>query len=120
MHPSAISDLTLRTLQTAMRGLSARRQAYQDNIANSETPGFRAMSVSFEDSLRRAVRAGRPEAMQVSTARSTAAPNPNGNNVEVDQEFVGLSETSLRNQLVTEALNAKYRLLRTAIMETRP
>lgn len=120
MQSSALSDLTMRSLQSAMRGLSARRQAFQDNIANSETPGFRARTVSFEDSLTDAMRGGRPQDMRLSSARSSAPVNANGNNVSVDEEFVGLSENSLRSQLVTEALNGKYRLLRAAISETRP
>jgi flagellar basal-body rod protein FlgB len=120
MQVSALSDFTMRSLQVAMKGISARRQAFQDNIANSETPGFRAQTVSFEGSLADAMRDGRPEGMRISTVRSTAATNANGNNVSVDEEFVALSENSLRGQLVTEALNSKYRLLRSAIQETRP
>ena len=59
MGLSPISDLTVQTLQTAMRGVGQRRQAYQDNIANAETPGYLANRVSFEDSLASAMQQGR-------------------------------------------------------------
>jgi flagellar basal-body rod protein FlgB len=110
-----ITDLTLQSLQGALRGLSARSQAIRDNIANAETPGFLARTVDFESSLARAMQAGNPGAVSVSTGRSSSPTNLSGNNVNVDEEFVAMTETSLRNQLVTEALNAKYRLLRTSI-----
>jgi len=116
MGPSPISDLTTQSLHSALRGLALRRQSFQDNIANAETPGYLASRVSFEDALATALEDGEPLSMTPSTHRTLDPTNMNGNNVQVDQELVGLSENQLRGQLVTEALNAKYRLLRTAIV----
>lgn len=107
--------MTMRSLQQAMRGLSAQRQAIQDNVSNSETPGFLATTTSFEQSLADAIASGDPEAMTIAQAPSTAPTNMNGNNVAVESEFVNLSKNQLDQQLAVEALNAKYRLLRTAI-----
>ena len=39
----------------------------------------------------------------------------NGNNVSLDNEVVSLTETDLAYQLMIQALNAKFGLLRTAI-----
>ena len=111
-----ISDVTLQTLNAALRGLAVRRQAFQDNLANVETPGYLANRVSFESSLREALEDGEPASATVSAARSLAPTNQAGNNVAMDEEMVGLSENALAQQLVTEAMNAKYRLLRTAIV----
>ena len=38
-------------LAAALRGLEAQRRAAEHNIANIETPGFKARKVSFELSL---------------------------------------------------------------------
>ncbi|HTO00320.1 MAG TPA: hypothetical protein VL068_06555 [Microthrixaceae bacterium] len=110
-----ISDLTLRTLQSSLQGLDARRKAAEDNIANVETPGFRANVVSFEDSLKTAVSRHNPMSAEVKVESSTAATRMNGNNVNVADEMTGLTETALRQQLVVQALNSKYSVLRTAI-----
>jgi flagellar basal-body rod protein FlgB len=110
-----IPDLTLRTLQASLWGLSARRSAAEQDLANVETPGYRAGVVSFEDSLRSAVESGRPSDVDISTSASGAATGVNGNNVDVADEMVGLTETALRQQLVVEALNGKYATMRTAI-----
>lgn len=110
-----ISDVTLRTLQASLWGLDSRRKAAENNIANSETPGFTASAVSFEDSLRDAVDRGRPAAMSIDTDPTSSPSLPNGNNVDMADEQVSLTETALRQQLVVQAMNGKYDVMRTAI-----
>ena len=110
-----ISDATIQALHASLHGLAMRRQAAEDNIANIETPGYLANRVDFEDSLRTAIDRGDPTAMRASISRSLAPTRMNGNNVSIDQEIVGLTETALRHQLVVEAMNSKFRLLRTSI-----
>lgn len=110
-----IGDPTFLALQASLHGLGLRRQAAEDNIANVETPGFRANRVNFEDSLRAAIDRGDPASATSTVARSTAPTRMNGNNVAIDQEITGLTETALHHQLVVEAMNGKFRLLRTAI-----
>ena len=110
-----ISDLTTQSLAQALRGLEAQQQAHEQNIANVETPGFVAQRVSFEDSLRRAIESGRPEQVQTTTSHSREATRIDGNNVRLDHELTGLAQNALRQQLVTEAINHQYRLVRTAI-----
>ena len=110
-----ISDVTLRTLQASLWGLDSRRKAAENNIANVETPGFTASTVSFEDSLRDAVDRGRPASLSIDSDPSPAASLPNGNNVDMADEQVSLTETALRQQLVVQAMNGKYDVMRTAI-----
>jgi flagellar basal-body rod protein FlgB len=110
-----VDDLTIATVHTALRGLSQRQKAIANNIANVETPGFIAQRVSFEDSLRAAVSGGAPGATNVAVAPSGSAPNVNGNNVQLDDETMSLVDTGLQYQLMVEAMNAKFGLLRTAI-----
>lgn len=111
-----IGDATTRALHSALHGLNARRQAAEDNIANVETAGYHAKVVDFEDSLRAAIDRGQPGEMDTTVTRSLAPTRMNGNNVAVDEEMVGLTETALRHQMVVEAMNGKFRLLRTSIV----
>jgi len=111
-----VQDLALGALHGALRGLSARQRAMADNVANVETPRFLASEVDFEDSLREALAGGDPlGGLEVSSRRSLAPTRPNGNNVSLDEEVLGLVETGLRYELAVEGVNAKFRLLRTAI-----
>ena len=110
-----IGDLTTQSLATALRGLEAQQQAHQQNIANVETPGYLARRVSFEDSLRSAIERGRPAMTAVSETNTTDPTRIDGNNVRLDRELTAMTENALKQQLVTEALNAKYRLIRAAV-----
>jgi flagellar basal-body rod protein FlgB len=110
-----ISDLTTETLRAGLSGLNERRRAAEDAVANMETPGYIARQVDFEDQLAAAVDSGNPASFRPSITPTSDAPLPNGNNVKVDAELVSLSETGLRQQLLVEAVNAKFRLMRTVI-----
>jgi flagellar basal-body rod protein FlgB len=112
-----VLDFTMRAIRAELAGLSARQRIIAQNLANSETPGYLAGRVEFEDSLRSALGNGAPEATQVSTTNSLAATGMNGNNVNVDEENVSLIETGLRYQLATEAMNVKFRILRESIKQ---
>jgi flagellar basal-body rod protein FlgB len=116
-HPMipGITDLTSQALLASIRGLDARSAAIKDNIANVETPGYQAKVVDFESSLGDALADGDVSGATTSTSRSLAPTRLNGNNVAIDQQMTQLTETELRHQLSINALNAKYRLLRTAI-----
>ena len=115
MIVSGISDGTTLALHMAINGLDARQQAIAGNVANLETPGYRARVVDFEASLRAAIGDGSPTDTSVSVSESLAATRTNGNNVNIDFELLAEKENVLRQRLVVQALNAKYSLLRTAI-----
>lgn len=113
-----VSNATIDVLHASLRGLAQRSRVHADNIANVQTPGFLAGEVSFEESLRAAVADGGEDAMasSVTTERDWRTPvNVNGNNVNLDDETVAATETSLRYSLTLRALEAQYSLHRTAI-----
>ena len=111
-----IGGMTSLTLQTALRGLDARRQAHEANVANVETPGYRARSVDFESELKAALTS--PHLLPRVTPNVNTSNEPgraNGNNVNIDQEMVSLTKTALTQELLVRALNDRYGLLRTAL-----
>jgi flagellar basal-body rod protein FlgB len=111
-------DPFLGALTRSLDGLAARQRAIAQNVANAETPNYRAKQVSFESSLKSALQSGNAADMrqvQISTADSTDAANANGNNVQMDKESVALEETSLRYQMMTQAVSDRFKLLRTVM-----
>jgi flagellar basal-body rod protein FlgB len=108
-------DLTTTALQVAVRGLSARQRALADNISNINTPDYLAKRVSFEQSLQSAIDGGNPAGAAVTTQTSLEPTEANGNNVNLDEETVSITDTGLKYQTSLEALSAKYQLLKTAI-----
>lgn len=115
MSIGGISDGVTQALHMAINGLDARQQSIAGNIANLETPDYLARTVNFEDSLRAALDGGDSTSMSISVEQSLAATRLNGNNVNIDFELLAQQENELRQQLVVQALNNKYALLRTAI-----
>lgn len=110
-----MNDLTMNAIHASLRGLAARQRATADNVSNLETPRFLANKVSFEENLRDAMRRGNPLKNEIDTRRSTSPTGVNGNNVNLDEETLGMIDTNLRYQLMVEAMNAKFRILRTSI-----
>ena len=56
-----VLDLTMQAIQTSLDGLAARQRIDATNLANSETPGYTAQTVNFEDSLSAALAERRSE-----------------------------------------------------------
>lgn len=102
-------------LAAALRGLEAQRRAAEHNIANIETPGFKARKVSFEQALSQAMAAGDPGRSAISTSYSTAPGRIDGSNVELDDEMRSLELNALQQQLINTAINSRYSRLRTSI-----
>ncbi len=109
-----MNDIAASTIHAALRGLSVRQRTIADNIANLETPGFLAGKVDFEDSLKNAL-SGNGSTVEPRVSRSLAATNLAGNNVNLDEETLSMTDANLRYQTMVEAMNTKFRLLRTAI-----
>ena len=93
-----------RTSAAMARHAGARQLVVAQNLANADTPGYRAMAMSgFEDSYRdastTALRTTRPGHMggglggaEDAVARTDAEPSPNGNSVSVELEMLAAIE----------------------------
>jgi flagellar basal-body rod protein FlgB len=109
-------DLSTSSLRVAVAGLAARQTAIANNIANIETPGYRARKVKFEEALTSAVARGdSPRGVTPSVQSSLAPTRLNGSNVNLDEETLSHIDTTMRYQLAIRALDGKYGLLREAI-----
>jgi flagellar basal-body rod protein FlgB len=111
-----LDDVTSVALHSALSGLSLRQRVIANNIANIETPNFRAGRVSFEDALRSAVDSGgSPAEVRPGVEQSLEPTGENGNNVNLDDETLSNVDTGLRYQLVLRALDSKFGLLHDVI-----
>lgn len=110
-----MTDLAMTAIQSALDGLAARQRILAQNIANADVPGYIAGRVDFESSLRSATDKGDFSRFGVNSSLSDAPAASNGNNVSVDEETVGLMDTGLRFQLMTEAMNNKFHILKTSL-----
>lgn len=110
-----LDDVASVTLSTALSALAARQRVSANNIANIETPNFRAGQLSFEDNLRRAVADGEPAGAAVTITPSDAPVGLNGNNVNLDTETLTDQKTALQYRLLSGAMSSKFELLSTVL-----
>ena len=112
--PAVFDSVTFVAMNSALDGLSMRQRVIADNIANLQTPGFRAGRVSFEASLADAVRQG-TGAVSAAVSRSDEPARADGNNVNLDTETLSAIDTNLRYELATRAVDGTFDKLRTAM-----
>ncbi|PZM97415.1 MAG: flagellar biosynthesis protein FlgB [Actinobacteria bacterium] len=109
-------DVASAAMRVALDGLAMRQRAIAKNIANVDTPGYRARKVLFEAALAKAIADGRsPYSVRPVEARSLEPTRLNGNNVNLDQETLSNIDTGLRYQLALRALDGRYETLRSVI-----
>lgn len=119
---SAVVDALRRQMAIAV----AKQVASAGNLANVDTPGYKAKEVNFSETLKN----------KLAPANSTfpgAAPNGgvvlqdvdglpvrrDGNNVQIDRELLNMSRAAGDFSQAQTALAAKFRLVRYAINEGR-
>jgi flagellar basal-body rod protein FlgB len=115
-----VSDAVSRVLGLALDGVSLRQRTIADNIANVDTPGYRATSVDFESSLRQAVSAGDITDESSGSVRVEASPTdtpvgPNGNNVDLRKETLAAVQSQYQYQVLTRAVTDRFTILRDSI-----
>ena len=106
--------------------LWSKQQVTLNNIANGETPGYKARYVTFEDEFRKRLLAGREGTSKdigeaigssrhyIHETRDESA-RMDGNNVNTDVENVELARTTLQYQYQLSVLNSEISRLRTVI-----
>ena len=109
----AFPDPVGAVLDSALDGLSTRQRVIADNIANVDTPGYRATSVDFESALMSAIESGNPGAVTpVATATDTPV-GANGNNVDLRKETLAAVQSQFQYQVLTRAAGDRFDLVRT-------
>jgi len=108
-------DVATSAIYQSMQGLWDEQQSVANNVANIDTPNYKAKDVNFETSLAQAIANGDPSQMQVTTTDSTAPSDQVGNNVNLGTEMVQGETAGMQFQTMIDAMSAKFQLLSTAI-----
>lgn len=109
------TDRTMAALEVGLTGEAQRQRITSDNIANVNTPGYRAERVEFEVSLAEAL--DRRRSSTVAVSRTAAEPwmSLNGNTVSLEAETSVLMKSGLHYEAIVGAVNARFGLLATAM-----
>lgn len=105
-------DLPIFKVASAMaRHAATRHETVARNIANADTPGYKAKDIGPFDAqlaLRDADRAAAPRPQEM----RGAAVSPNGNSVALDQQMVMASESKMQHETALAIYKKSMELLR--------
>ena len=112
-------------IRAALSGLSARQRAIANNVANVDTPNFKATEVRFEDTLKRAMqttaggKVANQAALNAAASRASlidaTSTRGDGNNVDIEREMQMLGEANLTYSALTQAMTTRLGILRNVI-----
>ncbi len=128
-------------IATALNALSLRQRLIANNIANIDTPGFKASDVDFEAQLRSAIRTRldqggsgltrtRPRHLDVNggvgasldprvVADNGGSMRVDRNNVDIDQQMIKLSESAITYSALAQLAASRYSLLESIVTDGR-
>ncbi len=112
-------------LQAALSGLAARQRTIANNVANVDTPNFKASEVRFEDALKSAISRTKPGSTPNQSSLNAAASRTSidtatstrsdGNNVDIDREMEMLGEANLTYSALTQVMATRIGILRSVV-----
>jgi flagellar basal-body rod protein FlgB len=103
MMENGINPLVERMLDYTAR----RQQALSDNIANLDTPGYRAKDVEFHQELSSA------SSLQEVTVEDNEKPN--GNNVDLEKQMTRMTQNGLQYMILVDYLRSDVQTIKSAI-----
>lgn len=98
---------------------AARHKVLSQNVANVDTPGYRRMSISFDEMLAarmdrhgdRSLKFMRPEVYE----DDWSPDRVDGNNVDLDREMLMINKNTLLNNTLLQVIGTKTAMMRRAI-----
>ena len=108
----------IHLIQEMMSRAQEQQRVISHNIANVNTPNYRAQDIRFATALQDIV-AGKESSAPGETGATFEVQGlqvrEDGNNVDIDRELVNLDKNMLMFKSFSEMLAAKLSMLRTAI-----
>ncbi|MCY8837859.1 flagellar basal body rod protein FlgB [Bacillus atrophaeus] len=119
---------TIQNLENALGRVNVKQKVITNNIANIDTPNYKAKKVSFQNLLNQ--ESSRLESVKTDyrhvdfsdegsngsiVANSNTAYQQNGNNVDIDKEMTDLAENQINYQALVERMSGKFNSLKTVL-----
>ena len=133
---NSLFDKTVKALGSSINQRQLRQNVINSNIANAETPGYKAKKLDFEAALSRAIdlegigqmHTDHPDHFligkgAISRVRADVYDNPDvnvsndGNTVDLEKEMATLAENSILYKAAVQLINKKLASMKYAITE---
>lgn len=114
----------VQSLMASLQVLAARQRALAQDVANVDTPGYRAVDVNFPAAMARALSeqnaAGGTGLVDLASLPTAVAPGMmrvDGNGVDVDKSMVDIAQTSTWYSAVSQDLQQQLAMMRTVVSD---
>lgn len=118
-------DKGTRILERIVQAANIRQKVISSNIANSDTPGYKAKDVKFNNLLGKEMKLAATDTKHIGfrksgevSARTEVEDNlswEDRNNVELDVEVAKMTENSLLHDAAVTVLSSKIRMYKNAM-----
>jgi flagellar basal-body rod protein FlgB len=98
-------------LERYMDLLSTRQKLVAANIANADTPGYKAQDIDFEFEFMSLAKGQQPQVINAEGLKE----KPDGNNVDLDREARLLAENQMRFNLASVLVKDQLKTVQEAI-----
>lgn len=120
---------TISNLESGLTYAAVKQKTIAQNVANVDTPNYKAKDVSFKQMLSDAttsdLSANRTDAKHIDFQAEKATPGvysysnlnyrQNGNGVDMDKEQASLAENSIYYNALVERVSSKFNTLQTVL-----
>lgn len=120
---------TISNLESGLTYAAVKQKTIAQNIANVDTPNYKAKDVSFKQMLSEAttnnLSANKTDTKHIDFQAETTTPGvysysnlnyrQNGNGVDMDKEQASLAENSIYYNALVERVSSKYNTLQTVL-----
>lgn len=130
-------EQSISVFSQAMNLRTQRHQVLASNIANADTPNYKARDFNFEAAMQNAM-SGRSDVGRVDMARTSAGhiegagagasaafkyrtetqSAVDGNTVDMDVERAQITENAMQYQILTQLISNKFQGIRSALAST--
>lgn len=119
-----LGDTSISRLEQALNLASLNQKVIAQNIANVDTPNYKAQQLSFSNVLSDSMQAIKTDPRQFDFSNSgtpqiVTEPNAvmqnNGNTVDIDKEMVNLANNQLNYQAYADAIGRQFNMYNTVL-----
>ncbi|MCI1882348.1 MAG: flagellar basal body rod protein FlgB [Sporolactobacillus sp.] len=115
----SVTPTALSAIERSLNASMATQNTISQNIANIDTPGYKAKKVVFNDTLQQALKAHKTSTNQLDFSTSPSdyrvvtdtygTLQNNGNNVDIDHEMSELAQNQLLYQTLTQSAADQFK-----------
>ncbi|MGL5972155.1 MAG: flagellar basal body rod protein FlgB [Oscillospiraceae bacterium] len=109
-----------KAMEGKLSGLWIKQQVHQNNIANYETPNFKANEISFKETLKKEKDSDKSKTIFTAniSKNNSLSSRVDGNNVDMEKESLELYKSFVEYSYITQKISGSFKNMRYVINQS--